>query len=1337
VVATAMGMGVPGSGVAEAGVRAHLITPSVSVAITPASPSQYGTSVSIAVKVGGSGGKATGTVQFTVNGNVIPGCGAIRIFSALGKGTCTTTSLPIGSDTIVVNYSGDSTYSAASSEPVPYVVSVATPSIQFTATPSTSAPAGSVVTLNATLSGGGGTPTGTVEFQSDGADINGCSAQAIDSSGSAQCATTTLGLGTDSLRAVYSGSSAYQSVSANLSYTITKITPTVQLTASPTTNDPAGGSVVLTATVSGSGSTPTGTVDFESNGTSILTCSAVSIVSGTAQCTTTSLATGTDDLLAVYSGDATYSPGSGGLTYAVGESTPTVYLGVAPGTSSGQYVLTAVVAGPAGVPAGTVQFQQGTNTITGCGSVTLSAGSATCTTSSLSSGTNTLTASYSGGGPYTPAQTSITFDVVLAVSQVHLTTVPQAGDTVGNAVTLSASVTSAAGTPTGTVDFQSNGADISGCSAVSVDSTGNARCTTSALAVGTDDLGAIYSGDSNNNPNSDSIAYAVGQAAPVVTLAAAPGTSSGQYVLTATVNGAAGTPTGIVDFQAAGVDIAGCAGVSLDGGGMATCTTSSLAPGANQLLAAYSGDTNYLARQTSISYDTALATPSVVVTASPTSGASAGSLVTLRAAVTGGSVVPTGTVEFQSNSVAVPGCSAVVLDTTGTGTCATSTLAAGSDDVVALYSGDSRFNAASGDLAYSVAKPTPALYLSVAPGASTGQYVLTAVAVGGAGIPTGTVEFEQSGFVISGCSASSVDSAAAATCTTNLSPGSTTLTAIYSGDQTYTSSNTTIPFDTGLGTPQVQLTAAPATGDTFGQAVTLTTTVVPPVGSAAGTPTGTVEFQSNGTDISGCSAVTVTTGATAACTTSELGVGTDALEALYSGTSSQYNPASGALAYGVGLARPHVALAATRFGTDVVGDSVTLTATVTGVGTVPSGLVRFEVGTTGITGCLAVRLTTAGVATCKTKSLPAGTDSLTAAYQGDNLYQSRNGTLRYVVAKAVPKLQFVSLPGKQGVAGAFVILKVKLTGQAARPTGRVVFRVGKARVPGCRRVRVRRGVAKCRTEGLGLGTNRVVARYSGDGDYLARSALHRFTVIDGGYWIASRPGATRAYGPVATKGGAGIGCTTVAIVSAPDTDGFWLVCSNGRVTSRGKAAHLTGVAASHVIAATATPDGKGLWLLTSSGGIRRVGDAKALKLIQRGSRAPVSGIASTLDGKGLWVVHTDGAVTRYGDAEPLGFTGSQRLNGVICGIVTSPHGQGFGLVAKDGGVFSFGTFAFYGSLASKHLASPIVSMALSPLGSGYLLVARDGVVYPFGKAKVQPARSGSLSGPVVGIAIQD
>ena len=80
----------------------------------------------------------------------------------------------------------------------------------------------------------------------------------------------------------------------------------------------SGQEVTITATVSPSGPpTPTGTVGFTSNGTAISGCTALSLSSSMAVCMTSTLAVGTDAIVATYSGDGNYTGSSGSTTQLV------------------------------------------------------------------------------------------------------------------------------------------------------------------------------------------------------------------------------------------------------------------------------------------------------------------------------------------------------------------------------------------------------------------------------------------------------------------------------------------------------------------------------------------------------------------------------------------------------------------------------------------------------------------------------------------------------------------------------------------------------------------------------------------------------------------------------------------------------------------------------------------------------------------------------------------------------------------------------------------------------------------------------------------------------------
>jgi hypothetical protein len=76
--------------------------------------------------------------------------------------------------------------------------------------------------------------------------------------------------------------------------------------------------VTFTATVIGSGATPTGTVTFKDGSTAMSGCASLALASGTATCSTAGLSVGSHSITASYSGDASYLAAvAGPITEAV------------------------------------------------------------------------------------------------------------------------------------------------------------------------------------------------------------------------------------------------------------------------------------------------------------------------------------------------------------------------------------------------------------------------------------------------------------------------------------------------------------------------------------------------------------------------------------------------------------------------------------------------------------------------------------------------------------------------------------------------------------------------------------------------------------------------------------------------------------------------------------------------------------------------------------------------------------------------------------------------------------------------------------------------------------
>jgi subtilase family serine protease len=189
--------------------------------------------------------------------------------------------------------------------------------------------AGQTVTFTATVSGFH--PTGRVQFLTNGANLG--SAVAL-SNGVASLTTALSTPGGDSVTAVYSGdgNNLTSASTAQAETVLTASTITISVSAASVT---VGQSLTITATVTGA--TPTGTVQFYSNGLAL--GAPVSLVNGVAVLTTNSLSnSGLDSLTATYSGD---SNNGGNTSAAIAENV--VQQQIVPALSVWQNMLLAVL----------------------------------------------------------------------------------------------------------------------------------------------------------------------------------------------------------------------------------------------------------------------------------------------------------------------------------------------------------------------------------------------------------------------------------------------------------------------------------------------------------------------------------------------------------------------------------------------------------------------------------------------------------------------------------------------------------------------------------------------------------------------------------------------------------------------------------------------------------------------------------------------------------------------------------------------------------------------------------------------------------------------------------
>jgi uncharacterized ParB-like nuclease family protein len=97
----------------------------VTLTVSPSTGTNAGKKVTLTAKIKSVVGNVTptGTVTFRVNGKVIAGCQSVQVSSAkTPTASCTTKTLPVGTDALSADYSGDSTYGLTSSVAQGYII---------------------------------------------------------------------------------------------------------------------------------------------------------------------------------------------------------------------------------------------------------------------------------------------------------------------------------------------------------------------------------------------------------------------------------------------------------------------------------------------------------------------------------------------------------------------------------------------------------------------------------------------------------------------------------------------------------------------------------------------------------------------------------------------------------------------------------------------------------------------------------------------------------------------------------------------------------------------------------------------------------------------------------------------------------------------------------------------------------------------------------------------------------------------------------------------------------------------------------------------------------------
>ncbi len=789
-----------------------------------------GANVTLTANVVANNGPApTGNVRF-LDGTTVLGSTPL---ASNGSAAFALNTLSPGTHSLTAVYSGDtddaSSTSAAITQTIQQIGTVTTLGADVDP-----ANAGATVHFSAivSLSPGAtadGALTGSVAFSDRGTFLG---SAALNASGEATLAVSTLAVGAHSITAHFSGSTNYApSNSTNLTETVQQ-TPTSVALSSAASTTLKGQPVNLAALVTSSTGTPTGSVAFK-EGSAVLGTVALD-AHGSASFSTTTLPGGTHTITAVYGGDANYlAATSTGLQQTVNLAQPTLTLSGPPGAvdagTAAQF--TAFLSAPGVPPSGTLTLSDGSTPISVLS--VASSGSFTFATSRLAVGQHLLTAAYSGDANNASATSAA---LTVTVQQASTATALSANAnplTQRQPLTLMATVTSDSPNQTNGVAFY-DGPTLLGTAALNAN--GTATFTPPGITLGTHSLTAVYAGDSNHaGSTSATLPELVVQSASLSLLSSANPSVSGQSItFTAQINGNPAA-TGLMAFRSDGALLAT---VPLNAAGAASFPTTVLSVGTHAVLVTYEGDTNFSTAQGALTQVVLNASTITTFTVGQ-NPATYGVALPLQVTVSSNGGAATGTVTFFDAGAAI---GSGQLDGSGHASLTIASLSPGAHTLQVNYAGDGNASPSISNPLALLVKQTTALAVSsdASPAQTLAPIQLTATITTAGAVPaTGMVTFTDGSTDLG---SASLDSAGHAVLKlAQLAAGTHVITATYVGDGDNFSSQSAGYNQVVQVRPTATTVTGIATDPANPQQITLIAVVR---GAASVPPSGTVNFTS-------------------------------------------------------------------------------------------------------------------------------------------------------------------------------------------------------------------------------------------------------------------------------------------------------------------------------------------------------------------------------------------------------------------------------------------------------------------------------------------------------------
>ena len=256
--------------------------------------------------------------------------------------------------------------------------------------------------------------------------------------------------------------------------------------------------------------------------------------------------------------------------------------------------------------------------------------------------------------------------------------------------------------------------------------------------------------------------------------------------------------------------------------------------------------------------------------------------------------------------------------------------------------------------------------------------------------------------------------------------------------------------------------------------------------TGTGVPTGTVQFNIDGSNVG--AAVALNAAGRATYATNTLSAGSHNVIATYSGSTVFAGGTSALFVQAVNQAASTTVVTSNRNPASVFGQSVTFTARVTPLAA--TGTVQFSVDGAPAGGL--VTLDATGRATLVTSTLAVGSHTIAAVYGGNVNYLSSAAAITRPVNKANSRT-VVTTSGSPARAGTIVTFTATVTAVApgvGTPTGSIQFVIDGLNAGSAVPLSLG-GQATYVTNTLPLGLHTVSAVYAGDGNFNTSTSANR------------------------------------------------------------------------------------------------------------------------------------------------------------------------------------------------------------------------------------------------------